>query len=106
MHVHSPLALNLRYTYRELRDARELDMSYGVALASLYGHPNANVRSGVETVNSKFTMAKSCIPYYNINARRSIEDDRRDAVRTLRILRKHVTKELLNSYYGKKAAGA
>ena len=89
IHVHSALALNLRYQYREIRDAREFDMEYGLALASLYGNSNADLKAGSETVNKRFTLAKSRIPYYNIG----VESDtiqRERAVKRLRLLKKHV----------------
>lgn len=65
-------------------------MEYGLALASLYGNSNADLKVGSETVNKRFTLAKSRIPYYNIGVGHSAAAIRDRAVRRMRILRKHI----------------
>lgn len=95
-HIHSVLALNLRYQYRELMDARDTDMRYGMALAAIYAHPRADIKSGIREINRRFDLAKSCIPYYNIRVRNANQDIER-GVRLLRLLHKNVTKEMLES---------
>lgn len=91
--MHSVIALNARYVYRESRDARELDMLYGVAVASLYGNSKSDLKAGSEAVNDRFGLARGRIPYYNIRSR-SIAAEREHGVRLLRILSKNVTEEL------------
>jgi hypothetical protein len=65
-------------------------MNYGIALASLYGNTNTKIKTGSEQVNNIFTLAKSRIPYYNISAPISVEQERELAAKALNILHKHV----------------
>lgn len=77
-------------------------MHYGVALAAIYSHPAADLKAGAREVNSRFGMAESRIPYYNIG-RHSLERERERAARLLHILNKNVTKEIMEAGDGKRA---
>lgn len=59
-----------------------------MALASLYSHARAGLKEGSSAVNDRFTVAKSCIPYYNVKVK-SAEQERKDAAEMYALLNKH-----------------
>lgn len=67
---------------------------YAVAVAAMYAHPKANLKSGFKTVNERFDLAKAHIPYYNIRGR-NLARERERGARLLRILNKNITQDML-----------
>ena len=71
-------------------------MRYGVALASMYGHPGTDLKAGSRAVNDLFRLATSRIPYYNIG-RHDTEEETARQLRTLKTLQRHLTPEVLEA---------
>lgn len=86
----------MRYRYREYADLRSQELAYAVAIASLYSHPAIDPKGAARTVNSRFSLAKGYIPYYNVMTQ-SAKAETENAVRLLRILNKNVTKEIMEA---------
>ena len=72
-------------------------MRYGVALASLYGHPNTDLKAGSKSVNELFRLATSRIPYYNIGRQETKEEETARQLRVLKTLKRHITPEVLEA---------
>jgi len=86
----------LRYRYREYADLRNQELAYAVAVASLYSHPAIDPKGAVRMVNSRFSLAKGYIPYYNVLTQ-GAKAEAENAVRLLRILNRNVTKEIMEA---------